>query len=408
MATTNVYFDHDYREEQYLVEDLIIEALGIYGQPTYYIPRGAIRDDEILNEEYSRFSDAYAIEMYIENTSGFEGEGTLLSKFGIEIRDQATFIISRRRFRQLVEIDSNAIRAERPREGDLVYLPLSNSLFEIKFVEHEQPFYQLNDLPTYKLQCELFEYSHEDIDTGIPGVDQFQSEHASRTVIALSAPAGTGGFAPREEIAQRIQEFKAADAALTAIVDVETGTVTSVRIDESGFGYDTPPTINFPVPLTGSIAQGTATINSAGEVTSVTVTDPGSGYTGDVEITDITPSPVDDRPEINVLGEVAKFTRTEVGVSGGLNSEADLEIVNVRADDGSLSEFIPGGENLRSITQEIDDTGWSVAKVYSLTDVDKYIPSDVDDFADNARYEIDAEQILDFSESNPFGDPSVN
>jgi len=314
MATTNVYFDHDYSEEQFLVEDLIIEALGIYGQPTYYIPRGAIRDDEILNEEYSRFSDAYAIEMYIENTSGFEGEGTLLSKFGLEIRDQATFILAKRRFRQLVEIDSNAVSSNRPREGDLIYLPLANSLFVIKFVEHEQPFYQLNDLPTYKLQCELFEYSHEDMDTGIPSIDQFQTEHATRTVLQISAPAGTSGFSPREEIAQKIQDFKASNCAATAIVDVSTGEVTSVSIDESGFGYETPPTVNFPIPLTGSIAQGTASINDAGEVTSISVTNPGSGYTGDVEITDIEESPVEDQAEVKILGEVAKFTRTEVGV----------------------------------------------------------------------------------------------
>ena len=163
MAPTNVYFDHDYEEEQNLYESLIIEALAIYGQETYYIPRSEITDDEILNEKFSRFSDAYAIEMYIENTQGFEGEGTLLSKFGLEIRDQANFIVSKRRFRQLVHLDDNDIYADRPDEGDLIYLPLANSLFEIKFVEHEQPFYQLRNLPTYQLQCELFEYSHEQI-----------------------------------------------------------------------------------------------------------------------------------------------------------------------------------------------------------------------------------------------------
>ena len=405
---TNVYFDHDYPEEQYLVEDLIIEALGVYGQPTYYIPRGVIRDDEILNEEYSRFTDAYAIEMYIENTSGFEGEGTLLSKFGLEIRDQATFILSKRRFRGLVSIDSNAIREERPREGDLVYLPLSNALFEIKFVEHEQPFYQMNDLPTYKLQCELFEYSHEDIDTGIASIDQFETEHATRVVLSIAADAGTSGFSPREEIRQRIQASKESNCAATALVDVSTGEVTGVRIDESGFGYESAPEVNFPIPLTGSIAQGTATINDDGEVTGISVTDPGAGYTGDVEIDNIEESPVEDRPEVNIVGEVASFTRTQTGVSGSEDTLADLEVVGVRADDGSLSEFIPNGENIASVTQEVNDTGWSIQKIYDQTDIDKYIPSDVDDFADNSSYEIEAEQILDFSVSNPFGDPRVD
>ena len=408
MATTNVYFDHDYPEEQYLFEDLIIEALGIYGQPTYYIPRGAIRDDEILNEEYSRFSDAYAIEMYIENTSGFEGEGNLLSKFGLEIRDQATFIISRRRFRQLVEIDSNALREERPREGDLIYLPLANSLFEIKFVEHEQPFYQLRNLPTYQLQCELCEYSHEDMDTGIASIDQFQSEHASRVVLSIAADAGTPGFAPREEISQRVQTFKESNCAATALVDVSTGEVTSVRIDESGFGYENPPEINFPIPLTGSIAQGTAQINESGEVTGITVTDSGGGYTGDVEINDIEESPVEDRPEINITGEVANFTRTSDGLAGSENTTADLEIVDLQASDGSLLDFVTGGENIESITKEIADTGWNIDKIYDQNDLDKYIPDSVDDFADNDVFEIDSEQIIDFSATNPFGDPRVN
>src|SRR6056297_2411577 len=123
---TNVFFSPAVRSEQLLYEDLIIEGLRMYGQDVLYIPRVAITTDEILNEEYSRFRDAYAVEMYIANTEGFEGEGNLLSKFGLEIRDQATFIVSRRRFQQLVDINVNALEEERPREGDLIYLPLSN------------------------------------------------------------------------------------------------------------------------------------------------------------------------------------------------------------------------------------------------------------------------------------------
>lgn len=401
MAPTNVYFDHDYREEQNLYEDIIIEALQIYGQETYYIPRYAIRDDEILNEEYSKFSDAYALEMYIENTNGFEGEGNLLSKFGLEIRDQATFIVSKRRFRQLVELPDNAVREIRPQEGDLVYLPLANSLFQIKFVEHEQPFYQLRNLPTYHLQCELFEYNHEEMDTGIASVDDFETQHATRTIVQISG--GSRGFAPREEIRQRIQTAKASDAALTAIVDTNAGEVASVTIDESGFGYEEAPAIEFPVPFQGTAATGTATINDAGEVISVSVDTPGSGYTGDVEITDITESPVDDRPEVNILGEVAKFTQTQDDPT----RVGDLEIVGVHADDGSLSDFVPGEETIYSVTQE-EDTGWSIDDVYDLDDIDKYISPDQDDFADNTRYEIDSDDIIDFSEANPFGEPGGN
>ena len=197
---TNVYFDPAVRSEQHLVEDLVMEALRFYGQDVYYIPRSVITKDDILNEEYSQYESAYTIEMYIANTQGFEGEGNLLSKFGLEIRDQATFVVSRRRFEQLVEIDSNAIREERPREGDLIYLPLSRSLFEIQFVEHEQPFYQLQNLSTYQLQCELFEYSSEMFETGIREIDQFEELYGAQYVIEIEG--GVRGFRPGEKIEQ--------------------------------------------------------------------------------------------------------------------------------------------------------------------------------------------------------------
>jgi len=136
----NVYFSNQVKSEQDLYEDLIIESLQIYGQDIVYIPRSEISRDEILNESYSKFEDAYTVEMYIENQEGFEGDGDLLAKFGLEIRDQATFIVAKRRWDKQVSKWTNSIR---PLEGDLLFLPLSNSLFEIKFVEHEQPFYQL-------------------------------------------------------------------------------------------------------------------------------------------------------------------------------------------------------------------------------------------------------------------------
>jgi hypothetical protein len=149
---TNVFFSPAVKSEQLLYEDLVIEGLRMYGQDVLYIPRATITTDEILNENYSRFNDAYKIEMYIAKTEGFEGEGTLLSKFGLELRDQATFVVASRRFEHLVHIDENELASDRPREGDLIYLPLTGSMFEIKFVEHEQPFYRLSNLPTFELQ----------------------------------------------------------------------------------------------------------------------------------------------------------------------------------------------------------------------------------------------------------------
>ena len=202
---TNVYFSPEVKSEQWLYEDIVIEALKMYGQDVYYIPRVLIGRDNILNEEIeSRFEDAYMIEMYIENTEGFEGEGHLLSKFGVDIKDQANFIVSKRRWEKVVGLFNNLIQSTRPMEGDLIYLPLSRSLFEIRFVEHEKPFYQLNNLPVYQLQCELFEYGSEDIDTGISLVDDVQREHAYTIAMVVDNNSNATQFQIGETLEQII------------------------------------------------------------------------------------------------------------------------------------------------------------------------------------------------------------
>ena len=201
---TNVYFSPKVKTEQNLYEDIVIESLKMYGQDVIYIPRQLINRDELLNEDYSKFTDAYTIEMYIETSEGFAGEGDLLGKFGVEIRDQATFVVARKRWENLVGFYNNSINDTRPSEGDLVYLPLSRSLFEIRFVEHEQPFYQLNNLPTYKLECELFEYSNEELETGIREVDELQERYSYQQVFTVNN--GSGHFTPGETIRQNTGE----------------------------------------------------------------------------------------------------------------------------------------------------------------------------------------------------------
>jgi hypothetical protein len=184
----NLFFADKPANEQNLYEDIIIESLKIYGQDVYYMPREIVNEDKILGEDVpSRFSTAYKIEMYIENQQGFDGEGDLFTKFGVEIRDAANFVVSRRRWRHTVEQNSNTITGDRPREGDVLYLPLSNSMFEIMHVEHEQPFYQLNNVPTYNLRCELFVYSGEDLDTGIETIDGIENDAANVTLFLDSA-----------------------------------------------------------------------------------------------------------------------------------------------------------------------------------------------------------------------------
>ena len=172
---TNLYFSQKVKSEQNLYEDIVIESLKMYGQDVYYLPRDIVNKDPIFADDIpSRFNSAYKIEMYIDNPEGFDGEGDIFTKFGVELRDQATFVVARRRWDQTVKRHDNEITGVRPREGDLVYLTLSNTLFEIMHVEHEQPFYQLSNLPTYKLRCEKFEYNDEDFDTSVEVVDDIE------------------------------------------------------------------------------------------------------------------------------------------------------------------------------------------------------------------------------------------
>ena len=188
---TNVFFNHAVQTEQHLYEDLVVEALRMYGHNVFYLPRELIEEDSILNEDVqSKFGDSYQVEMYIENTDGFEGEGDLMSKFGVQIRDQATFIISLRTWERFISLDDNLATSFRPNEGDLIYFPLSGSMFEIKFVEHEDPFYQVGKLFVFKMTCELFEYSQEDFDTGIGDIDLIEDEQAYTTVMTMASGNG--------------------------------------------------------------------------------------------------------------------------------------------------------------------------------------------------------------------------
>tara|TARA_E500000178_G_scaffold346160_1_gene397340 strand:+ start:2205 stop:3146 length:942 start_codon:yes stop_codon:yes gene_type:complete len=203
----NVYFSQGTSSEQNLYEDITIEALKIYGHEAYYIPRKIVNEDKIFDEDQlSSFGSSYMIEAYIANTEGYEGEGDLLSKFGLEIRDQITLVIANRRWEQLIgrhinsdtTLDRKVVR--RPLEGDLIYLPFVKGLFEIQFVESEDPFYQLQNLPTFQLKCELFEFSGEDIDTGVEAIDTYETQFATRTLLGLGA--GTGTFEIGEDVTQ--------------------------------------------------------------------------------------------------------------------------------------------------------------------------------------------------------------
>ena len=189
--------------------------------------------DTILGEDpASKFDDAYLIEAYIENTEGFEGTGDLYSKFGLEIRDEATFVISRRQWEKIIGIFSSDLTNPKPQEGDVLFLPMTNSFFEISFVEDDSPFYQLSNLPVYKLNCSLFEYNDEDFDTGVEGIDLKTGASAYQVTMDLAITGGN-----HFQIGEMVSQVVGITAAATNIVvrgEVQNRTKTSATISQIG------------------------------------------------------------------------------------------------------------------------------------------------------------------------------
>lgn len=303
----NVYFSQTVRSEQHLYEDLIIESLKIYGQDVYYLPRTIVSRDDILGEDRaSKFDDAYMIEAYIENTDGFEGAGDLYSKFGLEIRDESTFIISRRQWNKLIGLWNNGIYTVKPLAGDLIYLPLSNNFFEIMMVEDEQPFYQLSNLPVWKLQCSLFEYNDEDFETGVDVIDAIQSMVSYQISVKLSVIGGNH-LAYGETVTQQISD----------------------------------------------------TVSVYGEVQAID----------------------------KVSNIAANITLSNIGVTGST----------------TYHDFIVS-DTIGLVGSESGNTCY-INTLYTVADADdNFIPNDA--AAQNSDFEIAADGILDFSETNPFGDAS--
>ena len=170
--------------EKRLIQDLIVENLKIYGHAVYYLPRTLVNRDLILGEDSaSRFDDSYLIEMYFETVEGFQGEQEIISKFGLEVRDDTTFVVSKRRFQEQVDDSANLMIDGRPNEGDVIYYPWMNKFFEVAFVEDQEPFFQLGSLPVYKLRCKTFEYSSEEFNTGNADIDQADDRKSLDTTL---------------------------------------------------------------------------------------------------------------------------------------------------------------------------------------------------------------------------------
>jgi len=247
MSTVNVYFSQGTKNEQFLIEDIIIESLKIYGNEVFYIPRSLVSKDDVLGEDrLSQFKTAFPIEMYFENVDSLGGQGAFIQKFGLTIEQSATLVVARRRWNQLVGRYGVTNIPSRPNEGDLIYFPLTGGLFELKFVQHQDPFYQLGKLYVYKLQVELFQYASEAIDTGIPEIDNFES-------------------------------LKTFNTNTTRNIH---GAVTSISLTNSGSGYTSAPAVTF-ISSSGVGASATAVLgtgDTANQVVSVNLSNGGSGY----------------------------------------------------------------------------------------------------------------------------------
>ena len=305
----NPYFLQGSRQEQRLVQNLVNEHLKIYGQEITYIPRKFVNQSSIIEEvQASKFDDNFAIEAYVDTYEGYQGAGDVLTKFGMSLRDEVTLTISKERFEEFIspfmEADDDVDLSSRPREGDLVFFPLGQRLFEIKFVEHEEPFYQLGNTYVYKLKCELFEYEDEVIDTSIEAID---TQVADEGYIATLRLVGVGRTA-------------------TAVASINTGFINEIFLNNDGSGFTGTPTVAIstsPSGLVGDNAAAVAITTTRANITSVEkilLTNAGANYTSPPIITISGGGGIGAAAtcSINTISKgVVRFTMTDNGVGFG-------------------------------------------------------------------------------------------
>ena len=269
----NPFFLQGSQSEQRLVQDLINEQLKIYGVEVTYLPRRIVNKDNIFTEiQSSKFSDNFSIEAYVNTFDGYGGAGDIMTKFGMSLKDELIVTISKERFEDFISPflqglpDGEIEVATRPNEGDLIYFPLGRRIFEIKFVEHEKPFYQLGKNYVYELRCELFELEDE-----IGGWDQL-----STTTEEIDDALVDQGY---------ITSLKLISIGATAILGVTTATgyIRNIFLNEDGYDYTKIPTVSIdPAPVGGTNATAvaiTSSINGSHSVKEILLTNPGAGYT---------------------------------------------------------------------------------------------------------------------------------
>jgi len=260
MSTINPYFTNGTKNEQYLIEDLIIESLRMYGNEVMYIPRTLVSKDDILGEDrLSHFKYSFPIEMYFENIDSFGGSGFMIQKFGLMVEQSATLVVARRRWEQLVGRYGVTTVPSRPNEGDLIYFPLTKGLFEIKFVQHQDPFYQLGKLYVYKLQVELFQYASERMDTGNKEIDVFETLKTFSTTIGDSNYSSISSINVLNQgnnyTTATVRIVSNTGAGATANAVITNGKITSVNLTSAGFGYKTTPFVEIVGDGTGATIE---------------------------------------------------------------------------------------------------------------------------------------------------------
>ena len=451
----NPFFLQGSPGEQRLVQELINEQLKIYGVEVIYIPRKYVRRQTIIEEvQSSKFDDNFLLEAYVNTYDGYSGAGDILTKFGMSIRDELSLTISKERFEDFISPfleDMNDAEIEvsgRPREGDIIYFPLGQRIFEVKFVEHENPFYQLGKNYIYELKCELFEYEDEIIDTTIDEVTDVMEDvgyiidlqlvsagtdatatttvvsggvqeiflnndgysyTSSPTVTISDAPGGgttaqavaittfKGGVNSVKEIlitnpgagytiAPTVTISGGGGSGAIATCGISTSGIGSITMSEVGQGYTEAPIITITGPVGGgTTATAKSVINTNGQVTGIRIVNSGSGYVSAPTITVGT---------ANTVG-VGTFWKNETitGQTSGATAktkrwDTDTYILQVGNTSGTFSpgEVIIGAKSGASYTINVSTAN---------TTTDKY--------KQNETLEEEADLILDFTESNPFG-----
>ena len=350
--------------EQGLVQDLVDEQIKLFGTDIYYIPKIVLQDSTLDEVRYTKYQEQFQIEMLLQNVTGFGDNAEFISKFGLRITDEIIFRVSTRRWdEEVADHSPNLTVTSRPNEGDLLYFPLTKDIYEIKFVGKEEPFFQFGKIQFYAITAEIYEVGSDDFDTGIAEIDAVEQLFDNAIKLVMD-PGGAGDFTVGEEVVG--DEFLAkATSAITG------DAVSSITITDGGAHYKvaTPPSVTI-TGGGGTGATATSTVSSTGIVNGITITSAGSGYTSAPTIT-IDYSPKDNRAEVKSWDSTTRA----------------LSVIN-RTGTFTTAEVITG---LTSGAK------WSPETFDTLNNVNS-------NYDQNRQIENDADNIVDWSEGNPFGE----